>query len=98
MRGVLVALLLIGCGGQSEEQPTWTGSPWSEQYPELASAGCKTVWVVSGRGCAVGDESGSTGQCVSGPDPWIWTEDNVPGTCVVDAVTCDVADCSVVAP
>lgn len=101
MRGLVLGALMLasGCGGASAggESASWTGAPWSEQYPdELTGEPCLTVWVVSGRGCGVGDESGSTGQCVAGSDPWIWTEDGVPGTCVVDAVSCGVADCSVV--
>jgi hypothetical protein len=74
--------------------------PWSEAFPcesgEMCSYGpseCLTIVYVSGQGCAIGDEHGGTAECVSGPDPWIWTQRDVPGTCVFDAFPCSDVTC-----
>jgi hypothetical protein len=104
-RAAVLVLALVGCGGESSErggapEPGWDGMPWSEAFPcesgEMCSyepSECLTVVYVSGTGCAIGDETRGTADCVSGSDPWIWTQRDQSGTCVFDAFPCSDLVC-----
>lgn len=97
---LLVALLALGCGGESNSsgstpEPEWEASLVREQYPEeTEGAACLTVWVVSGDGCAVSDATGAVLKCVAGPEPLLLNAVPDPfGTCIVGIRDCQAGLC-----
>lgn len=103
LRTSLLSVLAIvsGCGGESvkpveAEDTSWSGASVREQFPEkTASLECVTIWVLSGRGCAVADDERlKPVECATGTDPLILNAvPDQPGTCIIE-----IADCSVPCP